>query len=102
MLKVFADRGGTFTDIVCVTKNQAIADHLSSQPDRFLIVPLPNHQWIIVYKLLSENPELYKDAAIQGIRDLMGFASHKPIPTAAIESVKMGTTVATNKGKAIT
>jgi len=96
MLKVFADRGGTFTDIVCVTKNKAIADHLSSQPDRFLIVPLPNQQWIIVYKLLSENPELYKDAAIQGIRDIMGLASNEPIPTAAIESVKMGTTVATN------
>ena len=96
MLKVFADRGGTFTDIVAVTNNQAIADRLSRHPERFLIVPLPQEQWIIVYKLLSENPEQYQDAAIQGIRDIMGLKSNEPIPTEAIEVVKMGTTVATN------
>ncbi|MEH2175511.1 hydantoinase/oxoprolinase family protein [Nostoc sp.] len=96
MLKVFADRGGTFTDIVAVTNNQAIIDGVSKHPERFLIVPLPNQQWIIVYKLLSENPEQYQDAAIQGIRDIMGIASNEPIPTEAIEVVKMGTTVATN------
>ncbi|QLE48114.1 hydantoinase/oxoprolinase family protein [Nostoc sp. C057] len=96
MLKVFADRGGTFTDIVAVTNNQAIIDRLSRYPERFLIVTLPNQQWIIVYKLLSENPEQYQDAAIQGIRDIMGIASNELIPTKAIEVVKMGTTVATN------
>ncbi|MEH2250888.1 hydantoinase/oxoprolinase family protein [Nostoc sp.] len=96
MLKVFADRGGTFTDIVAVTNNQAIIDRLSKYPERFLIVTLPNWQWIIVYKLLSENPEQYQDAAIQGIRDIMGISSNEPIPTEAIEVVKMGTTVATN------
>ncbi|AVH69017.1 hydantoinase/oxoprolinase family protein [Nostoc sp. 'Lobaria pulmonaria (5183) cyanobiont'] len=96
MLKVFADRGGTFTDIVAVTNNQAIIDRLSKHPERFLIVTLPNQQWIIVYKLLSENPEQYQDAAIQGIRDIMGIARNEPIPTEAIEVVKMGTTVATN------
>ena len=96
MLKVFADRGGTFTDIVAVTNNQAIIDRLSRHPERFLIVTLPNQQWIIVYKLLSENPEQYQDAAIQGIRDTMGISSKEPIPTEAIEVVKMGTTVATN------
>jgi 5-oxoprolinase (ATP-hydrolysing) len=96
MLKVFADRGGTFTDIVAVTNNQAIIDRLSRHPERFLIVALPNQQWIIVYKLLSENPEQYQDAAIQGIRDIMGISSNEPIPTEAIEVIKMGTTVATN------
>ncbi|MGV0105246.1 Hydantoinase [Nostoc sp. DSM 114160] len=96
MLKVFADRGGTFTDIVAVTNNQLIIDRLSKHPKRFLIVTLPNQQWIIVYKLLSENPEQYEDAAIQGIRDIMGIASNELIPTEAIEVVKMGTTVATN------
>ncbi|MEH2320823.1 hydantoinase/oxoprolinase family protein [Nostoc sp.] len=96
MLKVFADRGGTFTDIVAVTNNQAIIDRLSRHPERFLIVTLPNQQWIIVYKLLSENPEQYQDAAIQGIRDIMGISSNEPIPTEAIKVVKMGTTVATN------
>ncbi|MEH2207488.1 MAG: hydantoinase/oxoprolinase family protein [Nostoc sp.] len=96
MLKVFADRGGTFTDIVAVTNNQAIIDRLSKHPERFLIVTLPNQQWIIVYKLLSENPEQYQDAAIQGIRDIMGITSKEPIFTEAIEVVKMGTTVATN------
>jgi 5-oxoprolinase (ATP-hydrolysing) len=96
MLKVFADRGGTFTDIVAVTNNQVIIDGLSRHPERFLIVPLPNRQWIIVYKLLSENPEQYQDAAIQGIRDIMGLSAHEPIPSEAIEVIKMGTTVATN------
>ncbi|MBD2561992.1 MULTISPECIES: hydantoinase/oxoprolinase family protein [Nostoc] len=96
MLKLFADRGGTFTDIVAVTDNQTIIDRLSRHPERFLIVTLPNQQWIIVYKLLSENPEQYQDAAIQGIRDIMGIASNKPILNEAIEVVKMGTTVATN------
>ncbi|PMB04546.1 hypothetical protein CEN49_20555, partial [Fischerella thermalis CCMEE 5273] len=54
MLKVFVDRGGTFTDIVAVTDNQGIINKLSQHQERFLIVPLPNQQWIIVYKLLSE------------------------------------------------
>lgn len=96
MLKVFADRGGTFTDLVAVTDNQIIIDRLLTHPERFLIVPLPNQQWVIVYKLLSENPEQYQDAAIQGIRDIIGISSNEPIPTDTIEVVKMGTTVATN------
>jgi 5-oxoprolinase (ATP-hydrolysing) len=96
MLKVFADRGGTFTDIVAVTNNQAIIDRLSRYPERFLIASLLKNQWIIVYKLLSENPEQYQDAAIQGIRDIMGISSNEPIPTEVIEVIKMGTTVATN------
>jgi 5-oxoprolinase (ATP-hydrolysing) len=96
MLKVFADRGGTFTDIVGVTDNQTIINQLANHPQRFLIVPLPNQQWVIVYKLLSENPEQYQDAAIQGIRDIVGIPSNQPIPTQEIEVVKMGTTVATN------
>ncbi|MBD2612473.1 hydantoinase/oxoprolinase family protein [Nostoc punctiforme FACHB-252] len=96
MLKVFADRGGTFTDIVAVTNNQAIIDRLSKHSGRFLIVPLLHQQWIIVYKLLSENPEQYQDAAIQGIRDIMGLSSNEAIPGEAIEVIKMGTTVATN------
>ncbi|MEO1762137.1 MAG: hydantoinase/oxoprolinase family protein [Cyanobacteria bacterium J06629_18] len=96
MLKVFADRGGTFTDIVAVTDNQSTINQLTNHPQRFLIVPLPNQQWVIVYKLLSENPEQYQDAAIQGIRDILGISSNQPIPTEEIEVVKMGTTVATN------
>ncbi|MDF5706168.1 MAG: hydantoinase/oxoprolinase family protein [Nostoc sp. S4] len=96
MLKVFADRGGTFTDIVAVTNNQQIIDRLSKHLERFLIVPLRNGQWIIIYKLLSENPEQYQDAAIQGIRDIIGLDSEELIPNEAIEVIKMGTTVATN------
>ncbi len=96
MLKVFADRGGTFTDIVAVTDSQTVIDKLLNYPERFLIVSLPHQQWVIVYKLLSENPEQYQDAAIQGIRDILGIPTNQPIPTEAIEVVKMGTTVATN------
>jgi 5-oxoprolinase (ATP-hydrolysing) len=68
------DRGGTFTDIV------------GRRPDRSLIAR----------KLLSENPESYRDAAIQGIRDLMNVAPGQAIPAGQIAAVKMGTTVATN------
>lgn len=70
----WVDRGGTFTDLV------------ARRPDGALIT----------HKLLSENPERYADAAIQGIRDLLGVAVDKLIPVDQIEVVKMGTTVATN------
>ncbi|MFQ3628502.1 MAG: hydantoinase/oxoprolinase N-terminal domain-containing protein, partial [Cyanobacteriota bacterium] len=68
------DRGGTFTDIV------------ARRPDGQLVV----------HKLLSENPERYADAPIQGIRDLLGLPPDAPIPAEQIATVKMGTTVATN------
>ncbi|NIR58090.1 MAG: hypothetical protein GWO02_00500, partial [Gammaproteobacteria bacterium] len=51
---------------------------------------------ILSHKLLSENPEAYRDAAVQGIRDLMGVGQGERIPTEHIGAVKMGTTVATN------
>ncbi|WP_239121544.1 MULTISPECIES: hydantoinase B/oxoprolinase family protein [Spirulina sp. CCY15215] len=70
----FADRGGTFTDIVAIS------------PDR----------QITIHKLLSENPKHYQDAVIQGIRDVLGLANHSPIPTEEIAVIKIGTTVATN------
>jgi 5-oxoprolinase (ATP-hydrolysing) len=68
------DRGGTFTDVVAL------------RPDRTLVTT----------KMLSENPEQYRDAAIAGIRKLLGLGAHEPLPTSRIETVKMGTTVATN------
>jgi 5-oxoprolinase (ATP-hydrolysing) len=68
------DRGGTFTDIV------------GRRPDGTLVA----------HKLLSENPEAYRDAAVQGIRDLLGLRRGEPIPPGRIGAVKMGTTVATN------
>ena len=51
---------------------------------------------VISRKLLSENPEHYKDAAVQGIRDILELSSGDSIPASSIEVVKMGTTVATN------
>ncbi|NER81389.1 MAG: 5-oxoprolinase, partial [Leptolyngbya sp. SIO1D8] len=68
------DRGGTFTDIVARR---------------------PNGQ-LVVHKLLSENPDRYADAPLQGIRDLMGLTADQPIPSRDIAALKMGTTVATN------
>ena len=50
----------------------------------------------MTHKLLSENPERYHDAAVHGICELLGLPVGAPIPGAAIEAVKMGTTVATN------
>src|SRR3954454_1686613 len=68
------DRGGTFTDVV------------ARRPDGSLVT----------HKLLSENPEQYRDAALQGIRNLLGLAADAVLPQGAIDAVKMGTTVATN------
>src|SRR4051812_5413802 len=68
------DRGGTFTDIVA----RDPAGRLSTA------------------KLLSENPERYRDAAVAGIRQILGIDPGAPIPPGTIEAVKMGTTVATN------
>lgn len=96
MLKIFVDRGGTFTDMVVVLDDPILAHRLSQDTQRFLIVPLPDQKWIIVYKLLSENPDRYQDAVIQGIRDILGISSLEPLPVEQIEVVKMGTTVATN------
>jgi len=68
------DRGGTFTDVV------------GRRPDGTLVA----------HKLLSENPEAYRDAAVQGIRDLLGLKPGQTIPPGRVGAVKMGTTVATN------
>ena len=68
------DRGGTFTDIV------------ARRPDGGLVT----------HKLLSEDPARYRDAALAGIRDLMGLARDAAIPAGQIDAVRMGTTVATN------
>jgi 5-oxoprolinase (ATP-hydrolysing) len=68
------DRGGTFTDIV------------AKKPDGSLVT----------HKLLSENPEQYRDAAVAGIRFLLGLKAGEPVTPELVESVKMGTTVATN------
>src|SRR5690606_18977965 len=38
----------------------------------------------------------YRDAAIQGIRDLAGLKSGDPVPPGLVGEIKMGTTVATN------
>ena len=74
MWDFWIDRGGTFTDVV------------GRRPDGTLVA----------HKLLSENPEAYADAAVQGIRDLLGLKTGEPIPPGRVGAVKMGTTVATN------
>jgi len=68
------DRGGTFTDVV------------GKRPDGTLVT----------HKLLSENPEQYRDAAVAGIRHLLGLKTGEPVTPELVECVKMGTTVATN------
>ncbi len=68
------DRGGTFTDVI------------GRRPDGALLT----------HKLLSENPEAYRDAAVHGIRHLLGLKPGEAIPSHRIAAVKMGTTVATN------
>ncbi|MCX7288807.1 MAG: hydantoinase B/oxoprolinase family protein, partial [Rhodobacterales bacterium] len=68
------DRGGTFTDVI------------GRAPDGRLVT----------VKLLSENPDRYPDAAVQGIRDCLGLGALEALPANTISAVKMGTTVATN------
>ncbi|MCB0895549.1 MAG: hydantoinase B/oxoprolinase family protein, partial [Nocardioidaceae bacterium] len=68
------DRGGTFTDVV------------ARRPDGSLVT----------HKLLSENPRQYGDAAIAGIRQVLGLRDGDRLPVEDIAAVKMGTTVATN------
>jgi 5-oxoprolinase (ATP-hydrolysing) len=68
------DRGGTFTDVIGRRPDGALTTH----------------------KLLSENPEAYRDAAVHGIRHLLGLKPGEAIPSQGIAAVKMGTTVATN------
>jgi 5-oxoprolinase (ATP-hydrolysing) len=51
---------------------------------------------LVTHKLLSENPERYPDAAVHGIRELLGLAPAAPLPPGVVDAVKMGTTVATN------
>ncbi|WP_163755411.1 hydantoinase B/oxoprolinase family protein [Mycobacterium botniense] len=72
--QLWIDRGGTFTDIV------------ARRPDGQLVT----------LKLLSDNPSRYADAAVAGIRALLGLAADQPIPVERIDAVRMGTTVATN------
>ncbi|MER8630049.1 hydantoinase B/oxoprolinase family protein [Mesorhizobium opportunistum] len=68
------DRGGTFTDVVGRDPQGGLHPR----------------------KLLSENPEAYGDAAIQGIRDLLGLEPGVALPPGRLGDIKMGTTVATN------
>ncbi|MGB4115875.1 MAG: hydantoinase B/oxoprolinase family protein [Polaromonas sp.] len=68
------DRGGTFTDIVAKKPDGSLTTH----------------------KLLSENPEQYRDAAVAGIRHLLGLKAGETISADVVDCVKMGTTVATN------
>ncbi len=55
----------------------------------------PNGE-LVIHKLLSENPDRDSDAALQGIREILGVGSEESIPSEQIAAVKMGTTVATN------
>lgn len=70
----WVDRGGTFTDVV------------GRRPDGSLVT----------HKLLSDNPGQYRDAAVAGIRHLLGLQGDAPVSPEQVECVKMGTTVATN------
>ena len=72
--RFWVDRGGTFTDLV------------ARRPDGKLVA----------HKLLSADPGRYEDAAVEGVRQLLGLGPGDVIPAGAIQEVKMGTTVATN------
>ena len=67
MWQFWIDRGGTFTDIV------------ARRPDGSFATA----------KLLSEHPEQYADAAVAGMRRLLGLREGEPLPIEQIEVVKM-------------
>ncbi len=68
------DRGGTFTDVIGRAGDGTLH----------------------TLKLLSDNPEHYADAAVEGMRRLLGLQPQQPITPQLVDCVKMGTTVATN------
>ena len=72
--RFWIDRGGTFTDVVA----------------------RPPGGGLRTLKLLSEDPARYEDAAVEGVRRLLGLEAGEPVPAARIADVRMGTTVATN------
>ncbi|MBR71503.1 MAG: 5-oxoprolinase [Rhodospirillaceae bacterium] len=72
--RFWIDRGGTFTDVVAQSPSGKLITH----------------------KLLSENPDFYNDAPLQGIRDVLEINKDEPIPVKTIDAVKIGTTIATN------
>lgn len=78
-IRIAIDRGGTFTDCVASLGDETI-----------------------IIKLLSEDPSNYEDAPLEGIRRIMEHFLKRDIPrkealeTSEIESIRMGTTVATN------
>jgi 5-oxoprolinase (ATP-hydrolysing) len=74
MWQIWIDRGGTFTDVVARSPDGLVVSH----------------------KLLSDNPERYRDAAVQGIRTVLGIDAGARIPPNIVDHVRMGTTVATN------
>lgn len=82
-IRIAIDRGGTFTDCVGNPGTGKMEDD-------------------VLIKLLSEDPSNYEDAPLEGIRRLLSKFTGKDIPrgepldTSKIESIRMGTTVATN------
>jgi len=70
----WVDRGGTFTDLVARAPDGTLSTH----------------------KLLSENPGRYRDAAVAGIKQVLGLAPDQQVPPGLVDQVRMGTTVATN------
>jgi 5-oxoprolinase (ATP-hydrolysing) len=72
--RFWIDRGGTFTDVVA----------------------RPPGGGLRTRKLLSEDPARYRDAAVQGVRDLLRLDGNEPIPSELVADVRMGITVATN------
>ncbi|KAI9810405.1 MAG: hypothetical protein M1827_006291 [Pycnora praestabilis] len=82
-IRIAIDRGGTFTDCVGNPGTGKMEDD-------------------ILIKLLSEDPSNYEDAPLEGIRRLLSKFTGREIPkgepldTSKIESIRMGTTVATN------
>ena len=78
-----AKRGGTFTDCIGNPGSGKMEDD-------------------VVVKLLSEDPSNYNDAPLEGIRRILSMLTGRetprgePLDTSKIESIRMGTTVATN------
>ena len=71
--RFWIDRGGTFTDVIGVAPDGGRR----------------------TLKVLSQSAQ-YEDAAVEGMRRLLGVGAEEPFPAGRVEAIKMGTTVATN------
>jgi 5-oxoprolinase (ATP-hydrolysing) len=101
-IRITIDRGGTFTD--WLVPSTSYLDH----PLKLLLyswASIPGRRDDVVLKIQSVALDVYADAPTEGVRQILEIATRKPVPRgwpldlSPVESIRMGTTVATKTCK---